>query len=866
MKFAHIADTHIRNLKYHNEYREVFSQMYEILRAEKVDCIVHCGDIAHTKTQISPEFVDMCSSFLRNLADIAPTYVILGNHDGNLRNSSRQDALTPIVTALNHKDLFLLKNSGEEVLNEKFAINVLSVFDRENWSVPTNPDRINIALYHGSISGVKTDTGWQMESGENNINIFDNFDYGFLGDIHKTNQSIDKKGKIRYPGSTVQQNHGESNDKGFLVWNISSKDEYTCRHHVLKNSKPFLTIKLTPKGRLPNKLKIPECARIRLMSENNLPLDVVRKAIDAVKSKYKPEAVTYLNRGANERTSIEEITNQLKKGDLRNLAVQEDLIKEYLENFQPSDETLKKVFETNKKYNALAEQDEEINRNVNWRLKKLEWDNLFNYGEGNSICFEEMDGIAGILGKNFSGKSSIIDSLLYTIYNTTSKNNRKNLNLINQNEDSCRGYVEIGVGSKIYKIERVSEKYNKKLKGKQTLEAKTDVDFTVVDTASGNTQSLNGVSRIETDKNIRKFFGTVEDFLMTSMASQLDSLAYINEGSTRRKEILAKFLDLEFFDKKFRMVKEDTAELTAAMRRLGARDYDTELEESQTALARASTELLNKERRSEDISTKLTATNKEIDILQQQIVSIPKEVIDIKNVKNQLRECERTISFLKDNNSKKRHELKKEKKFLEKIQNFIDNFDITAFNDKKEIVEEYKTRLNTISSDIIKYEDRIKVDERKVDSLKNAPCSTKLQSKCFFVKDARQALGDLKHANISINQLSLNKTTLQKKIQEQNPDQIDQYIEKYQLILNKKAAHHASVTELELDIEKNKTRLFKLERDCIELREKEELYEQNRDSIENFEILLEEKTSLVGNEKILIHNLYTCRDELLNLY
>ena len=104
MKFAHIADTHIRNLKYHKEYREVFNTLYKKLSAENVDYIIHCGDIAHTKTQISPEFVELCSDFFKNLADIAPTYIILGNHDGNLRNSSRQDALSPIVKALNHSN------------------------------------------------------------------------------------------------------------------------------------------------------------------------------------------------------------------------------------------------------------------------------------------------------------------------------------------------------------------------------------------------------------------------------------------------------------------------------------------------------------------------------------------------------------------------------------------------------------------------------------------------------------------------------------------------------------------------------------------------------------------------------------------
>ena len=100
MKFVHIADTHIKNLKFHPEYRSVFNHLYEVLKEEKPDYIVHCGDLAHTKTQISPEFVEMASNFFSTLSDIAPTYVILGNHDGNLKNSNRQDAITPIIQAL----------------------------------------------------------------------------------------------------------------------------------------------------------------------------------------------------------------------------------------------------------------------------------------------------------------------------------------------------------------------------------------------------------------------------------------------------------------------------------------------------------------------------------------------------------------------------------------------------------------------------------------------------------------------------------------------------------------------------------------------------------------------------------------------
>ena len=58
-KIAHIADTHIRNLKYHDEYRIAFRDLYEKLANDMPDCIVHCGDLAHTKTQLSPEYFQL---------------------------------------------------------------------------------------------------------------------------------------------------------------------------------------------------------------------------------------------------------------------------------------------------------------------------------------------------------------------------------------------------------------------------------------------------------------------------------------------------------------------------------------------------------------------------------------------------------------------------------------------------------------------------------------------------------------------------------------------------------------------------------------------------------------------------------------
>ena len=155
--------------------------------------------------------------------------------------------------------------------------------------------------------------------------------------------------------------------------------------------------------------------------------------MEVAKRKYKPEVVTFLNRASGKRGSVEDITDGLQTEDLRNTEIQENLIREYLKDYEVEEALMKRVLNLNLKYNKIAEDNEEISRNVNWRLRSVSWDNLFNYGEDNRINFDNLEGIVGIFGKNFSGKSSIIDSILYTLYNSTSKNDRKNLNIINQN-------------------------------------------------------------------------------------------------------------------------------------------------------------------------------------------------------------------------------------------------------------------------------------------------------------------------------------------------------------------------------------------------------------------------------------------------
>ena len=865
MKFAHIADTHIRNLKYHYEYKAVFEKLYEELKNEDVDYIIHCGDIAHTKTQISPEFVEMCTDFFRNLANLAPTYIILGNHDGNLKNSNRQDALTPIVDALQHPGLHLLKNSGETSLNDDITLNVLSVFDTDNWVEPSDESQINIALYHGSISGCRTDIGWKMEHGENDISIFDKFDYAFLGDIHKTNQILDEEGRIRYCGSTVQQNHGETNDKGFLIWEIDGKDSFSCRHIKLLNPKPFVSIELTKKGKIPKGIHVQEGARLRLITNNNLPLDKLRRSIDVAKVRFEPESITFLNRSAGERGTIDEMANQLIKEDLRNLSIQEDLIKKYLKDYEADEKTLDNVYKLNKKYNTAVEADEEISRNVKWKIDSFEWDNLFNYGENNKVHFENLNGIVGIFGKNFSGKSSIIDGLLYTIFNSTSKNERKNLNIINQNKEDCVGKVTISVGDTQYLVERSSEKHIKRLKGEETLEAKTNVDFNSYNTVTQDIISQNGLSRTGTDKNIRRMFGTLEDFLMTSMSSQLGSLSFINEGSTRRKEILAKFLDLEVFENKYKLAKEDVTDLRGALKRLEGKDYDKDIEKAQTKLDANVSQTQEQEAECEIYKKEIEDINQEVSGLEEIIGSIPAEIINIAAVKKSITEHRNLIKNIEKKNEKISDKIVANQEIYEKIESFMKTFDIEDHQQKKEVINK---KTNELRDFILELEKEVETKKRylkKEKLLQEVPCGSEY-SHCKFIKDAYKAVGSIQKCDQDINGLNESIGNIEEEIDGLNPLKVEEYIGKYTQVLNRKNDLATELANDQIKVEKNKAELVKNGAFLQELCRKEEEYEENKEAIENLEHLLTEKTEKKALFRQKTTTFERCKTKILNLY
>lgn len=218
LKVAHFADIHFRGLTRHNEYRQSFSDAFQKLEKLKPDVILIAGDIVHSKTQgISPELISVLTWWFKSLGEIAPTHVTLGNHDGLLMNADREDAISPIVNAINHPRVFLHKKSGNVKLAEGYTLNVFSCFDESGWKdVLPVEGNVNIATFHGAVAGSKTDEEWLIEGGIT-TDFFKPFDFVMLGDIHRRQELawrecekvIDAKDLHKYPGAVILEEFDE---------------------------------------------------------------------------------------------------------------------------------------------------------------------------------------------------------------------------------------------------------------------------------------------------------------------------------------------------------------------------------------------------------------------------------------------------------------------------------------------------------------------------------------------------------------------------------------------------------------------------------------------------------------------------------
>ncbi len=698
----HISDIQIRNLKRHTEYEEVFERTYEAVRKNKDNAVAYIGgDIAHSKTDMSPELVDQLSRLFKNLSDIVPTIIIAGNHDCNLNNRSRLDVLTPIVENLNHPNLHYLKDTGVyKCADVSFVVWDCWTDEKDFITSDQVEGDTKIVLFHGTVDRAETDLGFKLPS-DVHISKFKGYDMGLLGDIHKR-QHLNKEETISYCGSLVQQNHGEGLSHGYLLWNVPKrKSEYI----EIPNDYGYYTLDID-KGVVPIIDDMPKKARLRVRVANTSATEL-KKALAVIHDKYGVQEMSVTRTDtiySNERVRNKSIS----VGDISSSDVQFDLIRDYLnDNHIVSEEVLLKIKNINESLNQVIP-EEEIYRNVNWELKSFEFSNMFSYGEDNKVNFTKLNGIVGMFAPNACGKSSLLDALSFCLFDTCSRAFKAENVLNNKKKDFfCK--LNFTIDGQDYFVERVAKKQRKG-------NVKVDVDFYTFDDV-GDKVSMNGDQRRSTDANIRKVIGSYDDFILTALSSQNNNSVFIEKTQKEKKMLLAQFMGLEVFDKLWQTASEEIKDVAAVLKNFKQNDWENDLAEIKDKKLKYKDEQKELESTKDELQSKKKWHEKAIRTLTKKLRPTDPSIENLDNLKENKEILTKTLSGIDNQLGESKIKVEKAQTLSEQLRTKVDYH-------TEQKTEENFTKIQTLEGekreaefDLDKLKIEVKTKLEKIDKL-----------------------------------------------------------------------------------------------------------------------------------------------------
>ena len=233
MKFAHLADTHLGYRQFglierEKDFYEVFEKVIDKIIEEKVDFVIHSGDLFETARPSPIALLTFQKGLLKLKGAGIPMYAIAGNHDIVMRNDSIPPqvifkklglkVISPINTNYMHGDIFIAGlpfYPSSQVKNLKSKLAELS-------KKAANHEKSILVLHQGIDKYFGYN--YELEIGD----LPDNFNYYALGHIHNYINDNFGKGKLVYPGSgeiwkTNELKDYHENGKGFVVVDLDNE-------------------------------------------------------------------------------------------------------------------------------------------------------------------------------------------------------------------------------------------------------------------------------------------------------------------------------------------------------------------------------------------------------------------------------------------------------------------------------------------------------------------------------------------------------------------------------------------------------------------------------------------------------------------
>ena len=535
---------------------------------------------------------------------------------------------------------------------------------------------------------------------------------------------------MAYPGPPVQQNYAEGRDHGFLLWDIDNRDHFDVEFCALPNPKPFITIEWA--GSVEATLAVarqhPRSARFRVRNKEVLTQKEVQQLTGALRQELKAVEVTYKSDRQVNRDVINTGGATLMREDLRNPEVLLRLLKSYHNSTNVTEMEWESIREQVGSYLQQALDVDDTVRHTKWSLRHLKFDNTFSYGEGNHINFDQLNGIIGVFGANTSGKSSVVGTIMYSLFNTTDRGSVKNLHVVNVRHPYCYAKAIVNVNGINYVVERQTVKHESK---RGQVHANTALNVFRID-EEGEAIDLAGEQRNDTEKMLRKLIGNSDDCLLTSVAAQDDVKLFISQGTTKRRKDLSRFLDLDVFDKMHLLANEDVKVNRSTLKAFPERDWK--------ALEKSCTEQLKT--LAEDIKEKEHLLND----VQQLLHDKMRALVDFKDftavTQSQVEAQQARVTSLLDKLVTARGKLVLAEDDIDKLSAKIASIEaIQSEHDLQELkrrLDSYRILKSSFESLQLVHEAdalRLKSQERSLKILDEVPCGDTFPG-CKFIKDA----------------------------------------------------------------------------------------------------------------------------------
>ena len=861
-KIFHLADIHIRLFKRNNEYREVFQNLYEEIKKEKTEnsIIVVAGDIFHSKGEMTPESVLLASDFFKKLSSILPTIVTAGNHDANLNNKSRLDAIYPIVRALNIKDLYYLKDTGlYQVGNTVFS--VMSIFDKmENYIKADEIDSnlIKIAIFHGAIYNSITDTNWKIKDEKIKTNMFDGYDIVLLGDIHR-HQMLQpytvvngiKKPCMAFPSSLIQQHFGESIDMhGILIWDVNSR---TFEFRRIKNDYAYVTVEIENGKIISDISNLPSKLKIKTLVKNTSQTEL-KNCIKEIRDKYDIIEISFGRKSENNEY-IEDVQNKLNFGKIMNVDFQNNLLKNYFikKQYNIDNEKLNKIFEINRELNSLLP-TEEIIRNIIWKPKLFKFSNMFSYGEDNVIDFTKMEGLVGLFSSNASGKTSILESLMFCLFDRCSKTFKAN-NIMNNRKDEFYCELLFEIAGQDYIISRKA----KKSPTNQSVSVK--VDFYKI-SKDGNKISLNGEHRKDTDMIIRSYIGTFEDFILTAISSQNNNANFIDKTQTERKDLLTTFMDITVFDKLYDIASDKIKEYQILLKEYKNNDYEKEINESEYKILKYSEEIKKLENDRNSILKEKSVLEESMLSLAKDLIPIDNSIVDIDSLIKNKNYNIKQIEIYKNELDSIKNEILEVNFNYNKIKKSIEKHIDSNIEEQYSVLINKKKELELLNSDIEKFKVHLSHKLEKTQKLRELEYdpNCKYCMNNIFVKDAIEAKKELEKDKELAKEMGRKKSIISNQIEKIL--YIESEYKDYNNLKNELEKTEIKLSKLENRKNSIENNIKQIDLQLSDLKNKIDLYYKSEENIKKNKIIEDKISSIKKNISEILEELSTLENKI----